>query len=162
MVQPRRQIDRRRSGERDRKDRARWVVAPAGAIGSQVNQMLRLIQLQNGNIRKIGIVDEPRVRLLSEFASIYELAQAAINGGVKLSALAKQHSTDESLDYDQIYGGQSEWRILPAADHPEEPARCLVSGTGLTHMASARNRDAMHAKGPDKPEAVETLTDSMK
>jgi hypothetical protein len=34
---------------------------------------------------------------------------------------------------------------MPAYDHPDEPARCLVSGTGLTHKASAENRQAMHA-----------------
>jgi hypothetical protein len=124
--------------------------------------MLRLIQLRNGNIRKIGVVGEPRVNLLSEFASIYDLAWAAISSGAKLSTLVKQHKTDESLDYDEVYGGRSEWRILPAADHPEEFSRCLVTGTGLTHMASARNRDAMHAKSPDQPAQVETLTDSMK
>jgi hypothetical protein len=124
--------------------------------------MLRLIQLRNGNIRKIGVIDEPRIKLLSEFASIYELARAAIDSRVKLSALANRHGADESLDYDEVYSGQSEWRILPAADHPEEPSRCLVTGTGLTHMASAKNRDAMHAKNPDQPAQVETLTDSMK
>ncbi|HKQ72509.1 MAG TPA: AraD1 family protein [Blastocatellia bacterium] len=125
--------------------------------------MLRLIQLRNGNIRKIGVVDEPRIRLLSEFASIYELAREAISSNVKLSAMAKQHDTDESLDYDEIYGGQSEWRILPAADYPEEASRCLVTGTGLTHMASAKNRDAMHAKNPDQIDPQpEKLTDSMK
>ena len=124
--------------------------------------MLRLIQLRNGNIRKIGVIDEPRIKLLSEFASIYELARAAINSRVNLSALIKQRNADESLDYDEVYGGQSEWRILPAADHPEEPSRCLVTGTGLTHMASAKNRDAMHAKNPDQPAQIETLTDSMK
>jgi hypothetical protein len=121
--------------------------------------MLRLIQLRNGNIRKVGVVDEPRVKLLSEFASIYELARVAINSSQKLSSLIERHATNESLDYDEIYGGGSEWRILPAADHPEEASRCLVTGTGLTHMASAKNRDAMHAKNPDQ---VETLTDSMK
>jgi len=121
--------------------------------------MLRLIQLRNGNIRKIGVVDEPRIRLLSEFVSIYDLARAAISSSVKLSSLAQEHNTDEALDYDEVYSGQSEWRILPAADHPEEPSRCLVTGTGLTHMASAKNRDAMHAKDPEK---LETLTDSMK
>jgi hypothetical protein len=124
--------------------------------------MLRLIQLRNGNIRKIGVIDEPRIKLLSEFTSIYELARAAINSRAKISALTNRHNTDESLDYDEVYGGQSEWRILPAADHPEEPSRCLVTGTGLTHMASAKNRDAMHAKNPDQPAQIETLTDSMK
>src|SRR6185437_12067814 len=36
-------------------------------------------------------------------------------------------------------------RLLPSADFPAAPARCLVSGTGLTHQASAKNRDAMHS-----------------
>ena len=45
---------------------------------------------------------------------------------------------------------------LPAIDHPDEPARCLVSGTGLTHLGSARNRQSMHAS------TDADLTDSMK
>jgi hypothetical protein len=60
------------------------------------------------------------------------------------------------LDYDAIHSGKSEWRILPAIDHPEEPARCLVSGTGLTHLGSARDRQNMHAS------STEPETDSMK
>ena len=50
-------------------------------------------------------------------------------------------------------------KISPAltpVDHPAEPARCLVSGTGLTHLGSAKNRDAMHGKSDAE------LTDSMK
>ncbi|MGH9842858.1 MAG: AraD1 family protein [Blastocatellia bacterium] len=116
---------------------------------------MRLIQLQNGSIRKVGLVDEPRIKLLGQFASVYDLAAAAIANKTPLTALAQQHVTDESLDYDVVYAGGSEWRILPAVDHPEEPARCLVTGTGLTHMASAKNRNAMHARTDD-------LTDSMK
>src|SRR5262249_60426043 len=94
--------------------------------------MLRLIQLRNGNIRKIGVIDEPRIKLLSEFASIYELARAAINSRVKLSELTKLHGADESLDYDEVYSGQSEWRNLPAGDHPEKPAPFPAIGTRLT------------------------------
>ena len=60
------------------------------------------------------------------------------------------------LEYDPIYRGHSEWRILPPIDHPAEPARCLVSGTGLTHLGSARNRQSMHASTEAE------LTDSMK
>jgi hypothetical protein len=41
-------------------------------------------------------------------------------------------------------------------DHPE-PARCLVSGTGLTHYGSAVSRDRMHTGTAD-----DTLTDSMR
>ena len=47
------------------------------------------------------------------------------------------------------------WRLLPPIDCPDEPARCVISGTGLTHVGSARDRNAMH----DKSTAV---TDSMR
>jgi hypothetical protein len=46
--------------------------------------------------------------------------------------------------------------LLPAIDHPEEPARCLISGTGLTHLGSARDRQSMHSNISDD------ATDSMK
>jgi hypothetical protein len=45
---------------------------------------------------------------------------------------------------------------LTPVDHPGEPARLLVSGTGLTHLGSARDRQAMHTK------VTEELSDSMK
>jgi hypothetical protein len=62
----------------------------------------------------------------------------------------------ERLPYDAIYAGQSAWRLLPPIDDPDEPSRCLVSGTGLTHLGSAAERQRMH-------EASESeLTDSMK
>lgn len=47
------------------------------------------------------------------------------------------------LDYDPIYRLESDWRLLAPFTHPE-PTRCLVTGTGLTHKASADNRQAMH------------------
>ncbi len=64
---------------------------------------------------------------------------------MKLSELARQRATGERLEYDPIYLGQFRLAILPPIDHPTEPARCLVSGTGLTHLGSARNRQSMHA-----------------
>jgi len=122
--------------------------------------MIRLIQIQNGNERRVALVDEPRLRLLSSAPSIYALANQAVGTGRKLSEEVEDQLSAESLDYDAVYQGRSEWRILPAIDHPE-PARCLVSGTGLTHLGSARDRQAMHAK-TDSPAAIENLTDSMK
>jgi hypothetical protein len=115
----------------------------------------RLIQIKRGRLRRVAIVEEPHLRLL-ECASIYELATVALATGVTIKELLRQRDMHESLDYDSIYGGRSEWQILPAIDHPEEPARCLVSGTGLTHLGSARNRQSMHEARP------EDLTDSMK
>jgi hypothetical protein len=118
--------------------------------------MTRLVQLKRGDTRRIALVEEPRLRLLEGCSSIYELANSAINSKVKLSDLAREQATGEVLEYDPIYRGESDWRILPAIDHPTEPARCLVSGTGLTHLGSARNRQSMHAA------SEADLTDSMK
>jgi hypothetical protein len=118
--------------------------------------MTRLIQIAKGRDRTVAVVEEPHLRLLHHAASIYALAQEAIATGVKLSTLAQQKLSNLVLEYDPIYGGQSEWRILPPLDHPDEPSRCLVSGTGLTHLGSARDRQDMHAI------ASEDLTDSMK
>lgn len=118
--------------------------------------MTRLIQIKRGHVRRVALVDEPNIRLLDTCSSIYELASIAIGAGLKLSDLARQRARHETLDYDPIYGGRSEWRLLPAIDHPDEPARCLISGTGLTHLGSARGRQSMHAT------ADEDLTDSMK
>jgi hypothetical protein len=104
----------------------------------------------------VAQVEEPNVRLLDACSSIYELALLAISTGVKLSELVRQRARHETLDYDAIYRGRSEWHLLPAIDHPDEPACCLISGTGLTHLGSARGRQSMHAADD------EVLTDSMK
>jgi hypothetical protein len=117
---------------------------------------LRLVQLKRGDTRRVALVEEPHLRLLEGCSSIYELANSAIADAVPLSARARERATSDVLDYDPIYQGRSEWRILPAIDHPAEPARCLVSGTGLTHLGSARDRQSMHAS------TQEELTDSMK
>jgi hypothetical protein len=123
---------------------------------SMTRSMTRLIQIAKGNDRAVALVEEPKLRLLHQTASIYSLAQEAIANGLKLTALMQQKLSNYMLDYDPIYAGQSEWHILPPIDHPQEPSRCLVSGTGLTHLGSARDRQDMHAI------ASEDLTDSMK
>src|SRR5215813_9451914 len=118
--------------------------------------MTRLVQLKKGMLRRVAVVQEPCLRLLDGCGSVYELANAAVKTGVKLSEIAQQRSTTESLEYDEIYEGRSEWHLLPPIDHPDEPARLLISGTGLTHLGSAKGRQTMHAT------ANEELTDSMR
>jgi hypothetical protein len=118
--------------------------------------MTRLIQLGRGGSRRVALVEEPHLRLLEHCESVYELACSAAANGEKLSLLARQRATNQVIDYDTAYRGVSEWQILPPIDHPREPARCLISGTGLTHLGSARNRDEMHTT------AREQMTDSMK
>src|SRR5215471_3038425 len=120
------------------------------------NSMTRLIQIKKGPVRRVALVEEPGVRLLDSCSSIYELAHIAIETGEKLSDLAHKPARNDSIEYDPIYRGESEWKLLPAIDHPDEPARCLISGTGLTHLGSARNRQSMHAA------KEEDITDSMR
>ena len=118
--------------------------------------MMRLIQIRKGDLRRVALVEEPDLRLLDRCSSILELANLALADGVTLDEVVRKRTTGDVLDYDPIYAERSEWRILPAIDHPQEPARCLVSGTGLTHLGSARDRQAMHEV------RSEELTDSMK
>jgi hypothetical protein len=118
--------------------------------------MMRLVQLKKGPVRRVAIVEEPHLRILDGCTSVYELATCALRTGSRLSDAAQLRLTRERLDYDVVYGGTSEWKILPPIDHPEEPARCMISGTGLTHLGSARDRQSMHAVATDE------MTDSMK
>ena len=115
----------------------------------------RLVQLQHGSTRRVARVDEPRLRLLAATDSIFALAGDAIRTGTPLTRLVEERATDDAIDYDSVYSGSSSWRLLVPIGHPE-PARCLVSGTGLTHLGSAASRNAMHGKSDSE------LTDSMR
>jgi hypothetical protein len=117
--------------------------------------MIRLVQLRGPHARRVALVEEPRLLLLEDCSSVYELVQAWMAQQGSVSTVIENLLGREQIDYDAVYAGASEWKILPSVDHPEEPARCLISGTGLTHMASARNRQAMHGKPED-------LSDSMR
>jgi hypothetical protein len=117
---------------------------------------MRIVQIQHPKIgRAIARVEGNLLRLLSDMPSIYHLAQDAINQRRQLASLVEQRQSRDTIDYDAVYNSQSEWRLLPSFDHPA-PSRCLVSGTGLTHQASAQNRQSMH-DAADLP-----ITDSMK
>lgn len=120
--------------------------------------MPRLVQLTHPEHgRRVAVVEEPDLRLLALYRTVYHLAQAAIDAGRGLADVVAASRSPETLGYDAVYDLQSAWRLLPPFDHPEEPGRCLVTGTGLTHKASADNRQAMHAGAPTEPS-----TDSMK
>ncbi len=64
--------------------------------------------------------------------------------------------SNEKIEYDAVYNGISEWKLLPSFDNPDAISYCIVSGTGLTHNSSALNRQMMHQSESG------TLTDSMK
>jgi hypothetical protein len=116
---------------------------------------MHLVQLGRNKRRAIAIVDGDRLQLLAPCTSVYELAMDSIRRNEPFSRVAQQAVSGESLDYEPIHAGQSEWRLLCPVD-AEDPAYVMVSGTGLTHEVSAENRAAMH-KNAGAP-----VTDSMR
>ena len=116
---------------------------------------MRLIQFENEQgQRQVGVVRGERIEVLPEAGSTRELAMAAIRARRSLAAEVEAHArVDGPLYRDLLEAG----RVLPPLDH-EDPAHCLVSGTGLTHLGSASTRDKMH----QQVEQDETkLTDTM-
>ena len=98
--------------------------------------------------------DGAGVGVVGSFESTYELAQAALDAAEPLDAFASSRAAPPAFDYPHLL---NERRLLPPLTHPD-PARCLVSGTGLTHYGSASTRDNMHRK---LAAASESLSDSM-
>jgi hypothetical protein len=95
------------------------------------------------------------LRILKGFSSVYDLVFAAIKAGRALTEFTEAQLSERTESYDAVI---NEGRLLVPLDHPD-PSRCWVSLTGLTHLGSAKSRDAMHAKLASDPDK---LTDSMK
>ena len=122
--------------------------------------MIHLVQISAGTSRRVAIVEEPRLRCLTEVQSVYELVLRCLSHGGNLSEQAFALAHGEVLDYDAIYAGTSEWRLLAPVDVPGAPSRLTIAGTGLTHLGSAKERQAMHLA--DAVKAAEIVTDSMR
>ena len=105
--------------------------------------------------RRVGIVAAGRIVPLKRVSRMTELAALAVRQGQSLSSTVRELSTASFEDYEVA---QKERRLLPPLDH-EDPAHCLITGTGLTHLGSASARDAMHAKLEG---GAENLSDSLK
>jgi hypothetical protein len=120
---------------------------------------VHLVQIADSSRRAVAVVREPDLVLLREVDSVLALAQRALAGGLSLSAAAGSLLSGQTLPYDAVYNGDSDWKLLAPIDWPGHPLRVLVSGTGLTHLGSARDRDAMHQAQAQEPH--EPMTDSM-
>jgi hypothetical protein len=119
---------------------------------------MRLVQFttKQGE-RRVGAVSEDRsgaLEIVSDTASIYELARSAIATGTRLADLVTERLSGEMVDYQTIITVN---RLLPPLDHPYDPAHCLVTGTGLTHAASATVRDHMHRREGDARPATDAM-----
>ena len=120
---------------------------------------MRLIQyLDEQGSPAVGAVvhaNEP-VRRVKSHATVHALAMHAIDKGLSLAQAAEQalDAPGRSTCAQLLQAG----RVLTPVMHAD-PSRCLVSGTGLTHLGSAATRDAMHHKVSGDESA---LSDSMR
>lgn len=121
---------------------------------------MHLVQIANGPLRRVAVVGEPHLILLLEVDSVLALVQRSLAEGHPLTDTVKNLLSDETLSYDEVYEGRSPWKLLTPIDYPGDPQRILVSGTGLTHLGSARERQAMHLAATAEQEAQ--MTDSMR
>ena len=100
-------------------------------------------------------LDAP-VRHIGGYSTMYDLACAAIAAQRSLDDLAETVLGSSSrLTYAQLL---AEGMVQAPLMHPD-PAHCLVTGTGLTHLGSAATRDAMHQKAAQEQGPV---SDSMR
>jgi hypothetical protein len=119
---------------------------------------MRLVQfLSDAGARRVGRVsdDGRSVQVLSGISTSYQLAQQAARERRPLADLAAAAGNAEMFDLIDLL---TQGRVLAPLDHPD-PAHCLITGTGLTHLGSAQARDAMH-QAMQQDEA--TLSDSMR
>jgi hypothetical protein len=124
--------------------------------GSAPTFDLRLIQyLDNERVRVARVQDSETALDVTVDGGTYALAQRAIQTGQTMREIVGSLNAGELVSYQAlVHSG----KLVPPVMHPD-PAHCLVSGTGLTHLGSADARNAMHAK---LQEAAGALTDSMK
>lgn len=121
---------------------------------------MRLIQFKVPSLgRCLGVVQGREVYNITEqnlmLPSVHAAFHLARSGGRRLDELLLhvmgQAHRPTPLDYRELLEAG---RVLPPVTE-EHGTRLLVSGTGLTHLGSARQRDAMHQAaepaGPKSP-----------
>ncbi|TDV50215.1 hypothetical protein EC919_107234 [Pseudomonas graminis] len=113
---------------------------------------MRLIQFEDSeDQRRVGVVEGDSIQVVNGTSSTRTLALAAIANGHSLQQEVQRMGTALSAEsYTQLLEAG---RVLPPLDH-EDPAHCLISGTGLTHLGSASTRDKMHQEKADDQAAL--------
>ena len=115
---------------------------------------MRIVQFRRDDRLRVAIAKDPEnLQILAFEGGSYGLALRAVEEGKPLREFIDSIGRGEEISYQQIVDKNC---LLPAVTHPD-PAHCLVTGTGLTHLGSADARNAMHTGSHEQP-----LTDSMR
>ena len=118
---------------------------------------MRLVQFVSENqVQKVGMVETESIRPIEGLGNLMQLAQQAWSEGSDLATVATRAAGDKLIEYQMLI---DKGRLLAPANHPD-PAHCLVTGTGPTHLGSAAARDDMHQKLSGDTE--ENFSDSMR
>ena len=106
---------------------------------------------------RVGVVSNNGMSLrpVCNAGSLYQLAIDAIRHKTALINLINDYGFEKEVDYEEV---ASSGRLLLPLIHPD-PAHLLITGTGLTHLGSAAERDSMHR---NTRSGGEPLTDSMR
>ena len=116
----------------------------AGSSYLGINLAMRLLQyVDNGRTRVARVDDDgagDAAGALRDACTSWR-ARPSPNARRSSRLLAGSRSRRRSSYAELLRDG----RLLPPLTHPD-PAHCLVSGTGLTHLGSAAARDSMHAE----------------
>jgi hypothetical protein len=114
--------------------------------------LLSLIQFRTrAGAREVGAIhDGGQPRAVPGATTILGLAERACRENISLTELVASSGRGEPVDLARV-------ELLTPIDHPD-PAHLWVTGTGLTHVGSAQERDRMHKELADRSH----LTDSMK
>jgi hypothetical protein len=117
--------------------------------------MMNLVQFIDAkNRRAVGLVSGGKIIKLKRVTRMTELGSLALKDGKSLNSTATGLATSTTEDY---AAALLEKRVLPPLTH-DDPAHCIITGTGLTHLGSASARDSMHKK----LDGEAALTDSLR
>ncbi len=119
---------------------------------------MRLVQYigDNQQLCVAATFDDGNCRVVKGTSRVLDLATQALSKRTTISSIVETLA-GASVDLEAI---DRSGRLRPPVDHAE-PSRCWVTGTGLTHLGSARARNNMHEKSAD-PEPSAAPTDSMR
>jgi hypothetical protein len=130
------------------------LATPSALRTQSAIRMIRLVQFQDKQGTVAGLVRDPEtVWPIREF-SVYALVWKAIVDRESLAEVAEAAPKGDPVSYTDLMNREA----LVAPITRPDPAQCIVSGTGLTHLGSASSRDSMHQPS----QATVAETDSMR
>lgn len=113
--------------------------------------MVALIQYRSaGGLRGVAAIRDGAIPVTIPGAvSTRELAQRACHEATTLAGIVERSGPSAPLDLTAV-------ELLSPIDHPD-PAHLILSGTGLTHLGSAEERDRMHRTGSAAPRQSDSM-----